>query len=53
MPPGSYAYVAVTGDGHGGAGSGRLVAANTSLQAKVITASATSDATLNILATTP
>jgi len=50
---GSYNYVAVIGNGNGGSGSGLIVPANTSLQAKVITASGASDATVNVLATTP
>ena len=50
---GTYAYVAITGNGDGGSGSGLPVAANTSLQAKVVTASGASDATVNVLSTTP
>lgn len=49
----THAYVAVTGNGNGGAGNGLAVAANTTLQAKVITANGVSDATATIISTTP
>jgi hypothetical protein len=46
-------YVAVTGDGNGGSGSGLAVAANATLQAKVISANGTSDATVTPISNTP
>ena len=49
----THTFTAVTGNGNGGAGSGLVVAANTTLQAKVITASGTSDATVTALSRTP
>ena len=46
-------FIAVVGDGNGGSGNGLAVPANTTLQAKVITASGTSDATVTIISNTP
>ena len=49
----THVFTAVTGNGNGGSGFGLPVAANATLQAKVITASGTSDATVTIISTTP
>jgi hypothetical protein len=49
----THSFTVVTGNGNGGAGFGLPVPANTTLQAKVTTASGTSDATVTIISTTP
>jgi hypothetical protein len=49
----THAFIAVTGNGNGGSGNGLPVAANTTLQAKVISANGSSDATVTVISQTP